>query len=347
MRVRNLFAPVAGAVAALLILSSTALCADAAARSLQNGWEIRDELKPAPEADQAVQRHLLSFLDYQDLVMFHPKFGYYASGRVDFASDYQTYPIALAPHFGRMAAEQIFRMWLGMRRSGSLELGDRFTIAEFGAGNGILAESILDYLEIISQEEGADPRWREFAAQVLYICYDRSPALHKTQRERNARFGSRFEAREADATNPSAAIPPDSLVGVVLSNELPDAFSVHKVILSLDGSAEVAFVAPYLWRESWTRFEKTVPAGVAEEVVRGDTAIRKALSGVREDQVYLSRAAFEALLEALISSKEYHPLVLSLQFHEVYLPASMVPELAGHLRRHAGSYARELARLGK
>jgi len=34
------------------------------------------------------------------------------------------------------------------------------------------------------------------------------------------------------------------LKGVVLSNELLDNFSVHKVILSADGSVEAAFIAP-------------------------------------------------------------------------------------------------------
>ena len=200
MRARNLFAPAILTAAALFILSSSALCADApATRLLLNASEIHDEVKRAPGADPAVQQYFLSFLDYQDLVMFHPKFGYYSSGRVSFGSDYQTYPIALAPYFGQMIAEQIFRMWQGMRRAGTLGPSDRFTIAEFGAGNGMLAESILDYLERKAREQGADPRWRDFESQVLYICYDRSPALSKAQRTRNARFGSRFEAREADA----------------------------------------------------------------------------------------------------------------------------------------------------
>jgi SAM-dependent MidA family methyltransferase len=346
MRARDLFAPAVLTAAVLFILPSSVLCADApATRLLLNASEIHDEVKRAPGADPAVQQSFLSFLDYQDLVMFHPKFGYYSSGRVSFGTDYQTYPIALAPYFGQMIAEQIFRMWQGMRRAGSLEPGDRFTIAEFGAGNGLLAESILEYLENKAREQEADPRWRDFRSQVLYVCYDRSAALSRAQRERNARFGSRFEAREADATDPTAAVPPGSLKGVILSNELPDAFSVHKVILSTDGSAEVAFVAPSLPRENWAKLEKIVPADVTEKVVQGDRNVRKALLTARQDQTYLSRAAFAALLEALISSKEYEPLVQSLQFHELYLPASMVPELAGHLRRHASSYARALAKL--
>jgi SAM-dependent MidA family methyltransferase len=348
MRAWDMPAPAILAAAALFLLAPSAIGADGpAARPLLNAWEIHDEVKPAPGAEQAVQQHFLSFRDYQDLVLFHPVFGYYSIGRVRFGPDFQTYPMALAPYFGQMAAEQIFRMWQGMRQAGSLGPHDRFTIAEFGAGDGVLAESILDYLERKAGEQGPGGPWRDFASQTVYVCYDRSPALSKAQRARNARFGPRFEAREADATDPAAAIPPDSLKGVVLSNELPDAFSVHKVVLSPDGAAEAAFVVPSLPGKEWARLQKMVPGEVAEEVAQGDRNVRKALATSKQERTYLGRAAFAALLQALISSNEYEPLVQSLQFQEVYLPVSMVPELAGHLRRYASSYARELAKLDK
>src|SRR5437773_12210880 len=73
---------------------------------IQYGWEIHQELQIAPEARAAVKDYFPSFLEYQDLVMFHPKVGYYSSGRVSFTNDYQTYPIVLAPLFGHMIAEQ-------------------------------------------------------------------------------------------------------------------------------------------------------------------------------------------------------------------------------------------------
>jgi SAM-dependent MidA family methyltransferase len=217
---------------------------------IENAAEVHREVRVATGTEAAVKDYFPSFLDYQDLVLFHPKFGYYSSGRVSFSADYQTYPIVLAPYFGQMIAEQIYRMWDGMRQAGTLGPAERFTIAEFGAGDGALAEQILNYLE---QKPGAEPRWREFVAQVVYICYDRSPALSLSQSARNARFGKQFEAHEADATDPTPAIAQGSLKGVVLSNELPDAFSVHKVILSTTGAAEVAFVVPSLSLKAWNK----------------------------------------------------------------------------------------------
>ena len=84
-------------------------------RQLLNGWELHAEIHVAPGARSAVKENLPSFLEYQDLIMFHPKFGYYGSGRVNFSADYQTFPIVLAPYFGHMIAEHIFKMWRGMR----------------------------------------------------------------------------------------------------------------------------------------------------------------------------------------------------------------------------------------
>ena len=331
-------------IPALAVLCSAAFAQSLPDRQLSNGWELHAEIAAPPSTRPAVKEYLPSFLEYQDLIMFHPKFGYYGSGRVSFSADYQTFPIVLAPYFGHMIAEHIFKMWRGMRASGTLGPKDKFTIAEFGAGNGALAESILDYLDQHGISADAPEGWREFAAQTVYACYDRSPALSKAQRQRNARFGARFEAREGDATEPEATIPAGSLKGIVLSNELPDAFSVHKVILSAGGEAEVAFVAPSLARDRWETVRKLVPASVADSVETGDRSITEKLLSGKTGPVHFTRTSFTALLEALVPSREYESTVQAFQFHEIYLPAADLPELAAHLRRYARVYALELAR---
>src|SRR5215472_3833711 len=244
------------ALAVVALIAAPVFAADPH-NDLINAWEIHNELRVDASATPAVKQFFPSFLDYQDLVMFHPTLGYYASGRVDFVQDYRTFPDALSPYFGHMIAEQIFKMWEGMRKAGTLNGTERFTIAEFGAGDGALAESILDYIDRRAAE---DSEWRRFGRQLVYACYDRSSALSAAQRKRNARFGARFEARLGDATDPTATIPAGSLEGVVLSNELPDAFSVHKVIFSRDGSLETCFVAPALPRAGWNKLEKSLPA---------------------------------------------------------------------------------------
>jgi SAM-dependent MidA family methyltransferase len=319
-----------------------------AERQLLNEWDVRNEIKLAPGVNPAlVKDYFPSFYDYLDTVLFHPTAGYYSAGRVDFANHYRTFPGALAPSFGHMVAEQMFRMWDGMRKAGTLSPTEKFTIAEFGAGDGAMAESVLDYID---QQAAAktDPRWQQFKDQVVYACYDRSPALSEIQRKRNARFGTRFQAREGDATNPGATIAKASLKGVILSNELPDCFSVHKVILDQTGSAEIAFTVPSVPTQSWNRIEKSLPATVRQLITKDDAAIYdKLFKGGGRDRVYLSRAGFNAILGAFNSLDNYENNLRLLQFQELYVPVKVMPEIAEHFRQYAHSYAYALAKSGK
>jgi SAM-dependent MidA family methyltransferase len=327
----------------MLVAASGALDAgQASSRRVRNAHEIHRELAIDPGSAGKVRDFFPAFHDYHDLVMFHPKVGYYASGRVSFNDDYQTFPIVLAPLFGHMIAEHLFQMWDGMRKAGTLGQKDTFTIGEFGAGDGALAESILEYIQA---QAGTRQGWAEFARQAVYVCYDRSPALSRLQKARNERFGARFDARVADATDLTATIRPGSLKGVVLSNELPDAFSVHKVILTTTGIPEVAFVAPSLSAPSWRRIRPLVSSELAAQIDAGDAAIERTfLRDARSDTVYLTKHTFTSLLEATIAGTDYESVVTSLEFHEIYVPASTIPELAAHLRRYARTYADVLAR---
>src|SRR4029077_13741709 len=197
------FSLVRPAAAILLVWSALPAVSQNSRGALINATQIHRELRVTAGAEAAVKGLPPSFLDYQDIVLFYPKIGYYSSGRVSFSSDYRTFPIVLAPYFGQIIGEQIFRMWHARRNVGTRERDETFTIAEFGAGDGGMAESILDYIDSQSKVSD-DPRWRRFADHMVYACYDRSPALSESQRQRNARFGKRFEARQGDATNPVA-----------------------------------------------------------------------------------------------------------------------------------------------
>ena len=335
--------PVRATALALLLAVTVPFSAQPSqTRELRNGWEVHRELTVAPQAHADVPKYFPSFFEYHDLVMFHPTVGYYASGRVDFVDHYRTYPVVLAPLFGHMAAEQIFAMWNGMRRAGTLTEKERFTIAEFGPGDGALAEAILEYLV---QKADGDAAWKAFVDQVLYVCYDRSPSLNKVQQDRNARFGKRFEARVADATNMTATIRRGSLKGVVLSNELPDAFSVHKTILSADGKAEVAFVVPGIPEPTWRTVQPLLPTAAVRAIEADDKAIEdRFFDGQREGMVYLTRASFVTVLEHLRTTPVYDATANAMVFRELYVPATTVPVVAEHLGRYAEMYAGVLAR---
>jgi SAM-dependent MidA family methyltransferase len=340
-------------VAALAIAGAVSTSLLAADRQLLNGWDVRDEIKLAPGVDPAiVKNYFPSFYDYLDTVLFHPTAGYYSSGRVNFVSDYQTFPIALYPSFGQMVTEHMFKMWDGMRKAGTLAPSEKFTIAEFGAGDGAMAESVLAYIDQ-QAAENSDARWRQFKEQSVYACYDRSPALSEKQRARNSRFGKRFEARLGDATDPGATIARESLKGVILSNELPDCFSVHKVILDVSGSAELAYTVPSVPMPAWKKIEASLPIAVRQLVTKDDKAVYEKLfagkdrAGKDRDRVYLTKAGFSAILDAFVASPDYEAKVNLLQFQEVYVPVSVIPELAEHFRQYARDYAYALTKTGK
>jgi SAM-dependent MidA family methyltransferase len=337
-----------GALAIAGALSASLLAED---RQLVNAWDVRNEIKLAPGVDPAsVKDYFPSFYDYLDTVLFHPTAGYYSSGRVNFFSDYQTFPIALYPSFGQMITEHMFQMWDGMRKAGTLGPKERFTIAEFGAGDGAMAESVLAYIDQQAMSND-DSRWREFRDQTVYACYDRSPALSAKQKKRNERFGARFEARLGDATDPGATIPKETLKGVILSNELPDCFSVHKVILGMNGSAELAYTVPSVSVDSWKKVESTIPPAARQTIVADDRTIRQKLFGGKNpsgpERIFLSKTGFSAILDAFSASSNYEVKVNLLQFQELYVPASVIPELMEHLRQYAHSYAYALSKSGK
>jgi SAM-dependent MidA family methyltransferase len=337
-----------GALAIAGALSASLVAED---RQLVNAWDVRDEIKLAPGVDPAaVKEYFPSFYDYLDTVLFHPTAGYYSSGRVNFSSDYQTFPIALYPSFGQMITEHMFQMWDGMRKAGTLGPNEKFTIAEFGAGDGAMAESVLEYIDQQAASSG-DARWKQFRDQTIYACYDRSPALSAKQRKRNERFAERFDARLGDATDPASTIAKDSLKGVILSNELPDCFSVYKVILSMSGSAELAYTVPSISLENWKKVEPANPPAAQQTILKDDRGIREKLFAGKvpagQERIYLSKDGFSAILDAFSASSNYEVKVNLLHFQEIYVPVSVMPELAEHLRQYAHAYAYALSKSGK
>jgi hypothetical protein len=134
----------------------------------------------------------------------------------------------------------------------------------------------------------------------------------------------------------------------VFSNELPDAFGVHKVVLMSDGRALAALVVPRVeaaLREALAR-RADLDDGLGARITDADRAVRQTF-GFRGngDDCYLDGQTYAALMEALaaLPAETREPLLDALWFEEAYVPASVVPELAGHLHANAAEYAAALA----
>lgn len=151
----------------------------------------------------------ICFAEFMQVALYHPMGGYYTSARaVGAAGDYFTSPAA-HPAFGALIAVQLHRMWQ------LLDNPSTFDVIEMGAGDGLLAAEVAGYAPALGQR---------FARALRYVRIDRRRAQET--------------AGHADLrSHPVAAVgvPVRKAVGCFISNELLDAFPVHR--FHLDGFA--------------------------------------------------------------------------------------------------------------
>ncbi len=145
--------------------------------------------------------------------LYHPDYGYYQSegARVGKGGDYYTAP-SVHPLFGRTVARQLLQM-------SELVGTERFTVVEMGAGRGFLCRDILDWAR------GSAPA---FYRRLDYRLVDRSRRFIREQKDRLAlyvREGKVSWDEEGEGERGEGMID-----GCFLSNELIDAFPVHRVV---------------------------------------------------------------------------------------------------------------------
>jgi SAM-dependent MidA family methyltransferase len=154
--------------------------------------------------------------------LYHPEYGYYLSEKVKIGrnGDYFTSP-CVHPLFGGLIAKQLSQM--------SKQLGGKtFDVVEIGGGRGFLCEDIL--------------RWARKNSPTFYqcVCYyliETAPFFLKEQRERLAQY---IKAGKIFWMDPEAFEKGrDQIEGCFLSNELVDAFPVHRVIFDHGNLKEI------------------------------------------------------------------------------------------------------------
>lgn len=163
------------------------------------------------------RRAPLTFAALMELALYHPVGGYYtAHVELGPGGDFVTSPEE-HPAFGALLARQAAQCWQVM------ECPPAFQVVEMGGGRGKLAESFLAY---------AQTYLPEFAAALQYVLIDRSPRLLALQHERLTRFANVQWQAEL----------PTNITGLILSNELIDAFPVHRVVMR-EGELQEIYVA--------------------------------------------------------------------------------------------------------
>jgi len=170
----------------------------------------------------------ITFAEYMDMVLYHPEHGYYSSDAIKIGfrgSDFFT-SASLGADFGELLAKQFYQMWE------ILDQPIHFDLVEMGAGQGILASHILNYI----QQEYPD-----FFGAVKYIIVEKSQSLKQQQQQRLQDFAVNWCNLEE--------IPSKSINGCFFSNELVDAFPVHQFILAAGELREIYVTLAELNRE--------------------------------------------------------------------------------------------------
>lgn len=173
----------------------------------------------------------LTFARFMELALYDDEHGYYATGggRANSAAspigraggDFFTAP-SLSPILAKCLVRQLAEI---DERLGHPPM---FHLVEMGAGDGTLLRDLLQ--ECQEQQASLFPR-------LACILVERSPAFRRRQRDTLAVWkGQGVGMQWVDDLQ---SIPDRSLTGTLLSNELVDAFPVHRVRMEEDGLREL------------------------------------------------------------------------------------------------------------
>jgi SAM-dependent MidA family methyltransferase len=147
----------------------------------------------------------VSFAWFMHLALYHPKHGYYSSGRcvIGRRGDYFT-NVSVGPLFGELLAAQFAEVWERLSRI------DDFVIVEQGAHHGQFARDVLEFAQKYAPE---------FFAALRYRIIEPFPTLQERQSRTLELFRDKVEWH--------ASLQP--FVGVHFSNELLDAMPVRLI----------------------------------------------------------------------------------------------------------------------
>ena len=152
-----------------------------------------------------------------ELALYHPQFGYYmrpsdpGTERIGWDGDFYT-SSDVHPILGQAMARQAAQI------DALLGYPDPFMVVEMGPGKGLLAKHLLSHCQLMSES---------LAQRLRYVLIERSPTMRALQQEQ-LRPWLRHSGPVSWLEDISS-LAPGSITGLMFSNELPDAFPVHRV----------------------------------------------------------------------------------------------------------------------
>jgi SAM-dependent MidA family methyltransferase len=171
---------------------------------------------------QIEERGPIPFTQFMEWCLYHPDYGYYQSGRAKIGRDGDYYTgSSVHSLFGHLIAKQLFQM-------AEIVGGETFDVVEIGGGRGFLCKDILDWVSKNS------PR---FYQHLRYHLIETAAHFLKEQKVRlskHEREGKVFWLNPEEFRNGEFKIE-----GCFFSNELIDAFPVHRVIFDKGSLKEI------------------------------------------------------------------------------------------------------------
>ena len=161
----------------------------------------------------AEQGGAIPFADFMQWALYEPKLGYYErfSEKIGRRGDFYT-SVSVGPLFGQLLAFR-FSDWI---EELGLDVDEPIQLVEAGAHDGTLAKDVLEWL---------DEHRPDIFARLNYIIVEPSEQRQGWQKKTLADFVSKL----------SWVIElPGSVKGIIFSNELLDAFPIHRLCWSAE-----------------------------------------------------------------------------------------------------------------
>lgn len=176
-------------------------------------------LRILQDAIQQAPARQLTFAEFMNLVLYHPKQGYYSSRDTALGPEGDFVTSAhLGNDFGELLAVQFVEMWHRLAQP------NPFYLVEMGAGQGLIAEAALAYLA---------HQYPDVFDVLNYQIIEKSDLLRASQQKRLSPWQGKVSWTTLND------IADDSITGCFFSNELIDAFPIHLVEQTQDGLQEV------------------------------------------------------------------------------------------------------------
>ena len=177
-------------------------------------------------ADRIAHDGPIDFATYMDMALYDAEHGYYESGgSIGWDGDFYTSE-DLHSIYGELISRQL------LEASGLIARDGPITIVEMGPGRGTVCRDVLAFLE------REVPNMR---SQIRYVLVERSARMIEYQRDVLQRFLSTGWL-VSWRSGLDSFLPDGGIEGVIFSNELVDAFPVHRIVIR-DGLLRECFVS--------------------------------------------------------------------------------------------------------